>query len=153
MSVGSAAIASLLFDVPKAAILTKSHTTTPGIVTSVDTANHGVTTVRFNFGNATYSHSFGPTGVQVGETVLVHFDPRRPTRALLQDPRQALMDGLNLSAAGGLYLGTGFTAILFFRTHSRQREATDRRPGDCSTDGTGSVTRREWLLKKIWGSR
>lgn len=111
-SLCTAAIVSvLLFEVPKCAFLTWAHPTTPGVVTNVDRAHHGDTTVRFDVKGTTYTSSFLPAGLGFGAAVLVRYCPSHSSIAILEDPRQALTDGLTHSAFGGCMFGTFLTLV------------------------------------------
>jgi len=108
----TAIVSVLLFEVPKCALLTWTHLTTPGLVTNVDAAHHGATTVRFAVQGTTYTPSFPPAGVGIGTRVLVRYYPSHPAIAILEDPQPALMDGLAHSAFGGIIFGT-FIKLVF----------------------------------------
>ena len=138
-------VAVFMFDVPKAALLMRSHITTAGLVTNIDTANHGVITVRFAVGEATYTQIFAPQGLPVGAAVLVRCDPQHPRVALLEDPHQAFIDGLNSSAAVGLYIGTGACFLLLWRSRRGSGSPPDAPAAKQSAPDTRIVTRR-WFL-------
>ncbi len=102
-------VSVLLFEMPKCVLLSWTHLTTPGLVTNVDAAHHGATTVRFTVKDTTYAPKFPPAGMGIGTHVLVRYYPSDPAIAMLDDPRQASVDGLAHSSFGGVMFGTFLT--------------------------------------------
>jgi hypothetical protein len=96
---------------------------TQGFVAYIDTRKHGAMTVRYSVGQATYSQTFPPEGLDAGDPVLVRYDPRDPKIALLKDPREVFYDAVNYSVAGGAYLGMVAAIIGYWLRAWRQPAA------------------------------
>ena len=120
----------------------RSHITTDGLVTNIDTANHGVMTVRFAVGEATYMQIFAGEGLPVGATVLVHCDPLSPSVALLEDPHQAFINALSYSGAGGLSMGTGTCFLLLWRSRRGTGSPLNQGSPDAPTAEQSARNRR-----------
>ena len=93
-----------LFDVPKAVRLTWRHQETHGLITTVNMANHGETSVQYSVGQRRFGRKFRAVGVDAGGTVLVRYDPDQPEIALVEEPGRALVSGFFYSIVGATFL-------------------------------------------------
>jgi hypothetical protein len=86
LGVGFAILFAVAFGVPELLVLDMRSRAAVGRVVSTAPEKHGSVTVEFSLPEGTFQWELAPYSQPVGESVQIYYDPRRPSRFVIENP-------------------------------------------------------------------